>query len=376
MARLLTCANETLIDIFKSLDTIDSAIQLAISCRRLYWIFDTFRLEILKHIILHSKTHMYDIVLCHLNDAFHAFSSAQLENRRQVIEIGAHPSHIRYEECLKAKDLSSGQVWDILARWHGLKLVHRLYTCCTVHNPYKDRIGITGDASLTEEPILDILELFSNAHGPDVERTRFASICHYRLQSEQNDVYEQIYYFWLRYDCFQESLETLEAYDFVYGFLAQNLQFSSISTFEDWIQGEDSPFGEYPEWDWNLNMKGIRLALNPADILELLALTSRWKREPSTEWPTERKTRYFRRRGVFCNGFPGDVSVGDIEEFPDTWLDLTHLERACFAHLQSLTGNPSGLEETWTHYRTSRWQTEARGNFKHLSTVALGLQKK
>ncbi|KKY25639.1 putative f-box domain protein [Diplodia seriata] len=131
MVSLLGLPNEILIEIFKHLDNIDSVIWLARSCRQVYHLYDSVRLEIIKHVILHSEAHRHDVRLCHFNDSFRAFSSSQLQTGQRIAR-DAHPPHVRFDECLNADDLSPGQVWDILARWQGLKVIRDLYTNCAL----------------------------------------------------------------------------------------------------------------------------------------------------------------------------------------------------------------------------------------------------
>lgn len=64
-------------------------------------------------------------------------------------------------------------------------------------------------------------------------------------------------------------------------------------------------------------MKQICLALTPAEILEFLVFKSLRKWELWNIWSPWRKTQYFRTRWVFCNGFPGDVSIKDVRETLD-----------------------------------------------------------
>ncbi|EKG18855.1 hypothetical protein MPH_03871 [Macrophomina phaseolina MS6] len=101
--------------------------------------------------------------------------------------------------------------------------------------------------------------------------------CRFGRQSEQNKTYDQVEDLWLQHDSLRESLETLEAYDFMYGFPTQNLHFSAIDTLADWRQDEELniDLASRGPRRWNLFMKELHLVLTPADILKLLFFGSR-----------------------------------------------------------------------------------------------------
>ncbi|KAF2142281.1 uncharacterized protein K452DRAFT_297606 [Aplosporella prunicola CBS 121167] len=172
----------------------------------------------------------------------------------------------------------------------------------------------------------------------------------------------------------QESLEVLEVYDFVYGYLMQNT--SITHGYYSWRHDHGDEDLETLEDDWTTFVFRARLALTPPDILQLLALTARWISDPTSKWSTERKTQYLRERGAFCTrGLHGSVSVQD-EKRNNRWYcyDVAHLERACLSQLWARRRgqvDPADVALGWDQYRAWRWPNTARGNFRNLLADAL-----
>ncbi|KAF2185809.1 hypothetical protein K469DRAFT_750127 [Zopfia rhizophila CBS 207.26] len=203
----------------------------------------------MKSIILSSSIHAYDVMLCHFQDTFQHFSSKHLSGPRDPTPAELHPPSSRFEQCLHAESVAS----------ESLKLAHQ---------------------------------------------------CHYALQSTENKTFEEVAALWLQRSGLQESLEVLEVFDFVYGFLCQHTNCSDPNSFIDWIYEED--WMDDQEEEWAFFVKSIRLVLNPADILELLLFTSLWGEKtssPSQTWSKEIKRDYLRVRGFFDSGFPGQVTT-------------------------------------------------------------------
>lgn len=339
-------------------------------------------------------------MLCHFLDTFQHFSLKHLSGRHNPIPVELHPPSTHFEQCLRAESLSEQQVWDIVARWQGLRPLQNLYLDPVISSKYTKSLCVTENNAPQKTEILDILGLArygkENGHSNSeicvfspsetgrfytvltrywvaIESLKLAQQCHYRLQSTENKAFEEVTALWLQRSGLQESLEVLEVFDFVYGFLCQHTNCSDPDSFTDWIHEED--WMDDQEEEWAFFVKSIRLVLNPADMLELLLFTSLWGEKtssPSQTWSKEIKTDYLRVRGFFGSGFLGQVTTADVGETPDTWYSTADLERACELQLQNmLKDHPSEVSRAWVKYRTTFWQTDARGQFGQLPSTML-----
>ncbi|KAF2181213.1 hypothetical protein K469DRAFT_638382, partial [Zopfia rhizophila CBS 207.26] len=238
MAGLLDCATELLLDIYRFLDNIDDALHLARCSKRIYTVFDTHRFQIMKSIIVNTFQH---------------FSSKHLSGPRDPTPAELHPPSSRFEQCLHAESVSDQQIWDIVARWQGLRPLQHFYLDPVIYSKYTESPCITGDNAPQEMDMLDIWRLARNGkeigHNNGVictatafspsetgrfykaltgywvasESLKLAQQCRYTLQSIENQTFDDVDAMWWQRTSLQESLEVLEVYDFVYGFLCQHI---------------------------------------------------------------------------------------------------------------------------------------------------------
>ena len=77
-------------------------------------------------------------------------------------------------------------------------------------------------------------------------------------------------------------------------------------------------------------------------------------------------------RGFSNTSFPGCVIIRDVGESPDAWHSTPDLGKACELQLQNmLKDRPSEAAAAWGKYRTTLWQTDARGQFDQLPSARL-----
>jgi hypothetical protein len=208
-----------------------------------------------------------------------------------------------------------------------------------------------------------------------MESLKLAQQCRYRLQSTENETYDRVAAMWCQRLDLQESLDVLEVFDFVYGFLCQHIDGVNLDSFTNWIDEDWRSINEPLDRERAWFLKNIWVALNPADVLELLHFTSLWREHADSReqiWSKAIRRDYLRMRGFFNTSFPGHVLISDVGESPDTWFSTPHLEEACKLQLRkTFKGLPSEAALAWTKYRTTLWQADARGRFGHMSTTKL-----
>ena len=336
-------------------------------------------------------------MLCHFQDAFQDFSSKHLYNDHDSPLTELRPPSACFEQCLHAESLSDQQVWDIVARWKGPRPLQDLYLNLAVHSKYTTSLCVMGSSNPEEMEMLNILGLAR--HGKEIrynnggisttrafsptetgrfykaltacwvaiEIRKLALQCRYTLQSNQNKTFEAVYSIWEERTDLQESLDVLEVFDFVYGFLCQHIDGVDVDSFTDWVDDNWLMEGELLRSERSFFMKNLWVALDPPDVLELLHRTSLWKEQAGSHaqtWSQEMRRDYLRLRGFFGGNLLEGVMVIDVGETPDTWYSTPVLEWACKLQFQKMVGNRrSEAAAAWKNYRTILWQTDARGRF-------------
>jgi hypothetical protein len=356
---------------------------------------------------LSSSIHAYDIKLCHFQDAVQDFSSKHLRSSDVPTPLEVHPSSACFEKCFHAESVSDQQIWDIVARWQGLRPLQHLYLNPAIHSEYTASLCVAGDDNPQETEVLNILglardgketrhtnsELSTTRKFSTAETGRFyraltgywlasksrklAEQCRYALQSTQNKIYRMVDSMWEQRTDLQESLDILEIFDFVYVFLCQHIDGVDVGSFTDWVDND-----WHNDWRARESSSGMRsffimniwLTLDPPDVIELLSFTSLWREQVGTRaetWSQETRRDYLRLRGFYTNP-TYNVEFRDVGESPDLWYSTSMLEDACALQLQKLTAN--GLTKAaaaWEKYRTTLWQKEARGRFGQMQSATL-----
>lgn len=161
--------------------------------------------------------------------------------------------------------MSDGQIWDIVARWQGLRPLQHLYLDPVIHARFKDSAVVTGpDNDPLRVEMVDILklarnekEIGHNSSEPCSKRTfstsetgrfykaltgywvateglKLAQHCRCILQSIEFKTFNQVTALWEQRTDMQESLDVLEAFDF-FGFLCQHIDSMDLDSFTDWF---------------------------------------------------------------------------------------------------------------------------------------------
>jgi len=197
------------------------------------------------------------------------------------------------------------------------------------------------------------------------EAARFARICRYPLQSDENKVWDDIDAVWHDGRTLQEVFHMIEVYDFVYDYLTRQIQCARTDTFTQWVEGHDYLWPtETTETNWVYFLHDMRLMLTPPDIIELLILTSQWRQTSGQrlEWAPNEKSGYLKMRLFFDSPFFGQVGIFDVRESPDTSYTVRNLEEIFEMTLQRHLGALEGsFQDMWTDYRRNKWRTDARG---------------
>ncbi|KAF2267054.1 hypothetical protein CC78DRAFT_103098 [Lojkania enalia] len=146
MARLIDLPRELLEIIYHHLGSIDDVHHLARTCKISYGAIrnDKAYLEIMRSIIRHSPVHRFDIQLCRMlelhNDLVQYFQSGGMPLLPTTIDArGWHNTNMStyelqlgraitdrshlYDSYFLGDALSDNRVYDILARWQGLRII-------------------------------------------------------------------------------------------------------------------------------------------------------------------------------------------------------------------------------------------------------------
>lgn len=195
------------------------------------------------------------------------------------------------------------------------------------------------------------------------EAMRFAKICRYPRQTDEDKVWGQIDALWRSPGRpLNEVFQMIEVYDFAYNYLTRYLHYASAEAFTRWREGVGMGEAQTVEEDWYHFDFGGRDAPTPPDIIEMFVLTSRWRRVPGLEWAPDEKSKYLGLRSFFDTFFQGQVEIVDHPGSPDTAYTTRHLEGALQAGLCAHTSlSLDEVHDKWIHYRKNKWNTEARG---------------
>jgi len=170
-----------------------------------------------------------------------------------------------------------------------------------------------------------------------IEVARLARTCAYTEKSDVQNAVQKVEKGWkgVGYCNYRASLEQLEVYDFIYGFLVLQTQLCGQEPklycryrpawMDRYDYNENYKWGDVEPGDWGENWGRARYNLTPADVLELLSLTSSWKREAASlgqavekvQWSRARCVTYMRVRGAFDRNFPRDFHSNVDSELHD-----------------------------------------------------------
>ena len=412
MSVLLNLPPELITLIFCNLQDFDDVNHLSRCCRRLHSILqnEATYLIVMRTIIvsfgitnnlkldgvscshLQSQSEVYknDLALCMIVETNQAFSEVYQTHAERPLESGIKGSDLPNLAHERPEDLTDERIYAIICRWHGLRVLQELYLDATIGTQYYEstfpyfRDHDPADTPLLTESSVIISHLQSFLAGDnagksfDAQQTQrfYKALTCYWLALEScwllcrsvQDTWEELWklsdsvndiWFGKIRGSLSESLEVVEAYDFVYGFLLR-MVFPNVKTALPWLSGSglyNFNNDTFDPSDWSFFLDNCRLFLRPPDIIELLAMTCS---STETKWPPN-KLEYLQRRGAF------DTLVGTaLTDHPDDitldfWFDVRFLEEGLCQQVQTyaLLDDTQQLKALWRRFR-DEWKREAR----------------
>ncbi|KAJ4356520.1 uncharacterized protein N0V89_004554 [Didymosphaeria variabile] len=357
MAELHDLSTELLLNIYELLDSIDDALHLARGSKHLHAVYETHR------------------------------SDTTPDSSRPSIEV--------FEQCCNATKITRVQVWDIVARWQGLRAFQHLYVDSKVNAKFSrgppDNSEILNVVDLVEKGECAVRNIdetkirlsFSSAaivrfykaltnYWLATEARKLADQCAYTLQSSSLNMWDRVHNIFDDRSGLQESLDVLEVYDFG-EFLCQHIDHADKDSLDHWLNEQDWFMGDDLHVDNRYFIIQLGAHLSPPDILELLFLTSVWKKDGDGHrraWSKEKRRAYLQARGSF-DSFTGRHLVLDVGgELRDTNFAIEYVEGACMLQLQETFPKiiPKDIAVAWKQYRGTLWLSQIRGQFGSMSS--------
>ena len=335
--------------------------------------------------------------LCHLIDAnIPSFAV------RDSAYVNPRPDYTILVQCLDADTLTDQQVWDIAARWTGLRNFAKLYenpavrkmhskgNCWVYHNWYGSpmilhpktavdlaRVLLRCQGKLKgvhdwRPKCLDYARFYSALTGLwlNLESAKLAKSYECDLVSRSNDLFGRVAKLWSYREDLRATLEGIEVYDFLYSFIVPRLPCFSINRFRSWVPPDAGDPDRAIYDQWNDFISFLPMHLNPADILDLV-------QNPRLRWSPLRKQEYFLSRGFGDSRHQQrprirDFQWGDADDF----FSLAFLEqRGLVDELAGRSDDLYGDMDFITRWRDIRedthgaiWKRFMRGNFNELES--------
>ncbi|GAB1198998.1 hypothetical protein APSETT444_008330 [Aspergillus pseudonomiae] len=301
--------------------------------------------------------------------------------------------------------LPEDEVWSIVCRWQGLRLLYDLYCNPSIRSRYSRSVFLNWPnnecyeeehALVHDEPLLEptitphkdtvpggcaALPSLRNrgyrrfyqaltAHWFAVEALWLARISRYKTPQERNNRFVQVRGIWRDNPdrTLQEKLDILEVFDFVWGFLGRKI-FVDVYGMRSWLDEDGAGLyfdGEQSEGvNWAFFVRSVTQYLRPPNIIELL-LSLVWN--PSPSWTVHRPS-YLRTLGFFdeqqgiCEQ-PGTRESPDWRWlFPGAFLEYDVL--ASVIHQITYEDGDEALRALWEYiwwvYRRNYWESDSKG---------------
>jgi len=398
---------EVMIMIFCNLQDFDDVYHLSRCCRKFHYILHTGAtyLIVMRSIIVrntHSQSRlclMYlqkcsdvyenDLKLCKIIETNQAFSEIYKSQAERPQEIGIKGQEFYDAVEVRPEDLNDERVYTIICRWQGLRVLQDLYLATTIGARYSDStfpyVGGSdpaGTTLLTEDSVRilhvqNIAQDLPNKSFTARQTRRFYQALtaywlgresHWSLCRSIHDTWEELWKLgdWVddiwsgkpKRDVL-ESLELIEVYDFVYGFLLRII-FPNVEMTLPWLAGNGSFYfenGALDSGNWAHFVQNCRLFLQPAHIIELLAMACASTEE---KWPPD-KAEYLQSCGAFeilrgtaLIDHPDGVTL-------DFWKDIRWLEDDMCSKLEA-NGAMEDVDRPhvlWRQFRDA-WKLKAR----------------
>jgi hypothetical protein len=323
----------------------------------------------------------------------HGHFSSEFYNTPIIPENAARRRwHLNMLEPLRyGTSIPDEVVWDIVTRWHGMRLLFAIYLDKATMEAYVRSVfsftpGVN-EPDTTEESAFegDIPKPSPNPESCE-NRTTLASrqggyerfykaltaqwmsiekLWRVRSQVWPNaqkfdDAFDATLRQWINNPGrpMKEKIDIAEIVEFVWGFLGRKtIRFSEFSS---WLEGEDDLVrDQYLDQDeskvgnWGFFVRSVVQFLRPPQILQLVL--SYWY--PSS-WNFDR-SGFLRHLGLF-DTWEGVLINAHPSPRSDSWvpLDIVNYDVGnSFAHME----NGKEVEENWQKYRQTSWPKEIKG---------------
>ncbi|KAJ6047186.1 uncharacterized protein N7446_012020 [Penicillium canescens] len=308
--------------------------------------------------------------------------------------------HLNMLEPLEyGKDIPEEVVWDIVSRWHGMRLLFAIYLDKAINEAYVNSTfsytsGVnrpdTTEASASEGDMPKPSQIpGSCANGTIPEDRKGGYERFYKALTAQwvaieklwrvrsqvwpnaqkfDDAFDSTLRQWTNNPArpIREKLDIVEIVDFIWGFAGRKA--FHVSDVPSWLEGEDDLVrdqyidqNESEVGDWGFFVRSVIQFLRPPQIIQLVL--SSWY--PSS-WNYDRPG-FLRHLGLFDTW---DGVLVDDQDSPmsDNWVPLDIVDDDVgnsFAHMD----NSKEVERRWEKYREVLWPKEIKGKL-FLQTTA------
>lgn len=289
-------------------------------------------------------------------------------------------------------------VWEIVCRWHAMKLLFDLYCDPLIRESYM-RSAILDESHGVENALMS--EDF--IPNPSITCSKMNQIRATQTQKAYQRFYQALTAHWVAtetlciargavyetsneyLECFDyvwdlrinnpgrslvEKLDILEVVDFVWGFLGRKI-FQGENAISDWVDQDylEQSDPASPEWNWLFFVLQITQYLRPPHIIELLLLLT-WVQPQACD--IGNKSKYLSDLGFSLDA--SEVRSRDAgANSPETFVPVHMVDEDVVNSLTQHWGSGSRFDvrDRWERYRKGRWNSDAKGKllFDELSSV-------
>ncbi|KAJ5814962.1 hypothetical protein N7474_006739 [Penicillium riverlandense] len=167
MAPIQNLPVEILVYVYECLDDVDDVLHLARSCKYLNSVFNPLntRLKIFSTIIQHAPQHAYDFELCDRVRLYGGFS--EIFYSKYPIREDPEGRKLFFSNNMDlgklSRELPAESVWNVVCRWHAMRLLFNLYCDSSVQRSYSTSVypnvahtGLPGLGALAREETLQV----------------------------------------------------------------------------------------------------------------------------------------------------------------------------------------------------------------------------
>ena len=189
------------------------------------------------------------------------------------------------------------------------------------------------------------------------------------LLSRSNALSDRVRDLWTYRKDLMTTLEGIEVYDFIYGFIVPRLPCFSMERFQDWMPPGFRFGNDTVDFEWYILITSSSMHLNPADVLDLM-------RDPQFEMSPLKKQEYFLSRGLGDSRRQQRMQIRDESGEADDCFSVDDLEVGCVSKLSKRVKGSDSFrvtESRWSELRKEKWRHCIRCNFDTLESRCLEL---